>query len=192
MNLDPKSFKARATISAFIVFTVLAVVLTNNSEFAVNNAILKPVMTLFDSYARWTRLEQRWSLFSPEPRRYIVQYVFHIRFRDGSTTVWQRPAPPKWGFFARYYVSDWQKFDTASNRMEDPALWPDLATWVARQFPNSKNPPVEIQLVARLADTPAPSANGSAWPASEAFHFRVQPIFTFDAVSGQVVSGVSR
>ena len=169
-------------ISGFILLNVCAVVFTNsNSAFP-----LQPVIQrLLLPYARFTRIMQRWSLFCPEPRRYVGKYFFEISFKDHSVRQWHRPDSPKWGYFERHIASHWQKFDTASNHMQDRRLWPDIAQWVKRRFWSAGNPPETIRLVYSIAPTPPPNEHGSAEPAPSAFVFRDHVIFTYSVARGE-------
>jgi hypothetical protein len=149
----------RVAISAFIVWNGLVVLLTNCQEIRVPPTLL----AILEPYARATRLMQRWSLFCPEPRRYSAQYAFEITRRDGSRTRWSRPLPPQWGFFARHHASNWQKLDSASNRMETPFFWPGLARWAEREFRDDSNPPTQISLYKLVTQTPPPGPDGAFW-----------------------------
>lgn len=137
-------------------------------------------------YGRWTRLLQRWSLFSPEPRRFMQSYFFEVTFRDQTKTRWQRPYPPSWDFFARHHAYNWQKLDTASNHMEDPQLWDDYAHWAQKKFWSDRNPPTEIRLIRRAAEILPPKDNGAIWHNLEDFHFLEQELFTYDVATQEL------
>jgi hypothetical protein len=152
------SLRSRLAVSAFIVWNIAVILLTNSQTFIPPMA----VMTALLPYARATRLMQRWALFCPEPRRFFSQYFFEVTFKDGTQTHWSRPESPNWDFFGRHHASNWQKFDTASNHMEDPRFRADLAAWVAGHLANEANPPERIVLIHHIAPVPPPPAGASA------------------------------
>ena len=177
----PKDRRIRWVISLFIVWNVFVITLTNTQTMIAPWSVVR----LFVPYARLTRVMQRWALFSPEPRRYVHSYFFRIRFKNGMETKWQRPYPPRWGFFARHHSSHWQKFDTASNHMEDSQLWPDLAAWIGRKFANPENPPVEIQLIRHSADIPPPSPSGNVMAPASTLVFKDRVVFDYFPETGE-------
>jgi hypothetical protein len=167
MNLRP-------LITIFILWNMGAVLFTNNQSAFLPRFLSAP----FDGYARLTRVMQRWSLFAPEPRRYIGLYFFRIQFKDRSIQDWQRPLPPNWDYFERQHAYNWQKFDLASNHMEDIHFWPDLAAWIERKFHDDHNPVAQIQLFHRVAETPPPETSNN-------FKFSDKNIFTYSTETKQ-------
>jgi len=135
---------------------------------------------VFLPYARFTRVMQRWSLFCPEPRRYVSSYYFVATYRDGSTRRWQRPFPPHWGYIARLHSANWQKFDSASHHMEDRQLWPDLARWASSKLASpGEGAPIQLQLFRHFAVTPPPNPTGEVQHDAKDFQFIERPIFTY-------------
>ena len=165
----------RLLISVFVLWNSAAILLTNSQSSFISWSDQK----WFLPYARLTRVMQRWALFSPEPRRYVHNYYFNIEFKNGTTTRWQRPYPPNCDYFERQHAYNWQKYDTASNHMEDQRLWPDLGAWIGNQFQSDVNPPVRIQLFRHAADTPPPNETGYALHDSSEFSFVDGLIFTY-------------
>jgi len=172
----------RTLISAFILLNILTATLTNTQGNWVPLSISSPLLV----YGRWTRLLQRWSLFSPEPRRYTQSFHFEITFRDGTKKLWERPYPPLWDFFERHHAYHWQKLDTASNHFEDPHLWPDYAHWVQREFSNDRNPPTEIRLIRKAAEIDAPAQTGYIWHEPSELNFIEQTLFTYDVATQEL------
>jgi len=170
----------RLFISLFILLNIATVLLTNTQSAFVPADYVRPL----EIYGRYTRLLQRWSLFSPEPRRFVQLFFFEILYRDGSKSTWERPMPEVSGFFQREHAYNWQKIDTASNHLEDQHLWPDLGRWAARKFWDEKNPPQTVRLVRRIAAISPPLEDG-VWRETRDLKFTEQVVFTYDVASGE-------
>src|SRR4051812_1457031 len=94
----PLSKKKRVVISAWIVYTLVAVFLGSADPLVEQNAVQR----FFYPYLVWTRLLQSWKLFTPTPRKHMLKYRADLVFKDGTSKSWMRPYPPNWAFFPRH------------------------------------------------------------------------------------------
>src|SRR5438067_269077 len=104
----------RRIISFLIVAHIIAILLGSSRLVPTPSS----VQSFFHPYLWWTRLEQDWKLFVPTPRIFSIRYHVDIDFKNGKHIRWQRPYPPKWGFFQRMLCYHFQKWDLASNRID--------------------------------------------------------------------------
>jgi hypothetical protein len=169
------SKKWKGVISLFIIFNCLASVIAPVKPRSEQNAIQR----FFYDYALWTRLLQEWSLFTPNPRKFIVYYRFQIEMQNGQKIDWVRPYPENWDFFQRHLAYNWQKFDLAGHNLDRPDLYPDVADYMSRKFANDSNPPHTIKLFREEASIPPPKPTGDAWPTKDELHFMDVPLFTY-------------
>jgi hypothetical protein len=164
VQLIPSQPWKRGLISAFIIFNIVAIGFGSSRPVAEQSLITRFV----NPYLVWTRLLQNWPLFAPEPRRFIVKYRAEITFRNHAMTVWERPYPPDWDFFARHLSYQFQKWDTGSNNLEKPIisdfLWLDFAHYLEKLYANPANPPDHITFFRSRAAVPPPNETGYAQP----------------------------
>ncbi len=163
-QLIPATAWKRRLISVFIIFNIVAISFGSSKPVAEQSFITK----LVNPYLVWTRLLQNWYLFAPEPRRYLVKYRAEITFRNHAMTVWERPYPPKWDFFARHLSYQFQKWDTGSFNLEKPLisnlLWLDLSHYLEKLYANPANPPDHIYYFRSRAAVPPPNESGYVEP----------------------------
>lgn len=151
------SRQRRLLLSAVFIFNFAAVLSGTSLPHSQQNLFQK----FFAPYLLCTRLNQNWALFVPEPRKNAVKYHVDIVFKNGQTSVWQRPYPPNWDFFARHLSYSFQKWDLAANYLDSPGpIRKDLANYIQHRYWNDANPPVTITLVKSKAKWPPPNESG--------------------------------
>jgi hypothetical protein len=169
----------RAVISAFIIFNIVAIGFGSTAPISEQNFLEK----IFTPYLVWTRLLQNWRLFVPTPRKFLINYQAEITFKDGTQKTWKRPYPPHWDFFPRHLAYQFQKWDLASNYLEQPVLssllWADLAGYLTRIYDSPSNPPEKIEFFRSRADIPPPLETGYVQPDLAHVHWDDQLIHTY-------------
>jgi hypothetical protein len=162
----------RWLISAFLVATVGAIVVTNLPAGAVQRR-LAPVT---QPYLNATGLDQSWNMFAPDPRTEILYLEARVVHADGRVTIWR---PPTGGpLLGSYRDSHWRKFVEHAvvrpgNSFGWPQLWRPLALYVASQEADDGSPPVSVTLVKRSAFVLPPGGN-----APDHTPFREEPYYT--------------
>jgi hypothetical protein len=149
----------RRLISAFILFNITAVFFGVPKRPEERNFAEQ----FFNPYLKWTRLNQQWRLFVPEPRRFATKYRVEIEFMDGTRTTWQRPYPPNWDFFERHLAYNFQKWDLVADHLETSAqVRMDLAKYIQRNYQYFDSPAKYIKLIRARANWPDPHPEGYA------------------------------
>jgi hypothetical protein len=139
----------RWLISVFLVVTVGGIVVANLPEGAVQRDLAK----VTEPYMNATGLDQRWSMFAPNPRNEILYLAARVVHADGRVTIWHPPADG--ALLGAYRDYHWRKFvEHAVTRPgspeEWPQLWEPLARYIASQA-HDGSPPVSVTLVKRRA-----------------------------------------
>jgi hypothetical protein len=168
----------RYLITAFILFNVIAIPFSTSVPKGEQNFGQR----IFMPYLVWTRLNQHWPLFVPTPRQYAKRYRVDVEFRSGRTVSWRRPYPPNWDFFERHLSYSFQKWDLASNYLDQKGpLWNDLESYVQRLYWDDANPPIIVSLVRETADWMPPNETGYAFHEDEQEHlqWRDRRLFTY-------------
>jgi hypothetical protein len=169
----------RGVISAFIIFNIVAISFGSTAPVSQQG----PVERFFTPYLVWTRLLQNWRLFVPTPKKFFMNYHAEITFKDGTKKNWQRPYPPNWDFFPRHLAYQFQKWDLASNYLEQPGLssllWEDLGSYLTRIYNDPANPPEKIEFFRSRADIPPPLETGYAQPDLSQLQWQTQLVHTY-------------
>jgi hypothetical protein len=144
----------RLAISGFLIFTILAMVVSNlprsESEATARN--------FFDSYLYATDLRQRWNLFAPDPSKKTLQLSARISYADGSSEIWNFPSGGNLLDPYRYYR--WRKLARRVNSNTSIAiLWQPVALWIGREQADPDRRPVTVALIRRWAITRPPGSN---------------------------------
>lgn len=165
-------------ISAFILFNIAAIPFSTSRPVRDQNIFQR----IFMPYLVWTRLNQHWPLFVPTPRQYAKRYRVDITFQSGRVATWRRPYPPNWDFFERHLAYNFQKWDLASNYLDQRGpLWVDLAEYIQNLYSDPGNPPIVISLVRETADWMPPNETGFVFHENEInhLHWRDQRVFAY-------------
>lgn len=144
----------RTLISVFVFWNIFAVLVGKNFEGTWASRLVMP-------YLVWTRLLQQWNLFVPDPRKEAIRYRAEVEMEDGQVIQWQRPYPPNWDFFERHLVYHFQKWDLATQQLDQyPGLWLDLAEFLERGYRRTGYQPRVIRWLRSTAKRPPPPASG--------------------------------
>ncbi len=149
----------RALVSAFLLVTLTCLVALNLPQSQLRQA-LDRVAT---PYSQALGIDQRWSLFAPDPRTAIVEPSARVTFADGSSVLW--PGVPAGGAGVDEYVtSRWQKWAEWLTQERYAVLWRPAAEWVARSYANRGRRPIRVELVRTISRLAPP---GGAAPGSQ-------------------------
>ena len=147
----------RLIVTAFILFHVLAIFLW----LVPASPASAGARTVTRAYISWGGLWQSWGMFAPNPSRLNLYISAEITYRDGTQRAWSFPRMNKLDLFSRYYEERYRKFEEYAHLDNFDGLWPDMATWIARNNnPDPSNPPVRVELIRNWWIVPPPPANG--------------------------------
>jgi hypothetical protein len=170
MMQEPATLKHRSLINAFILLNVVGAFFWSQ-PFDYQPRTF--VCDLVGGYLRFVGLWQHWDMFSPEPRSVRVRMDATVTLRDGSKRTWTFPQMDHMGLFERFRKERFRKWAHDNVRLDSEArIWEPTAHYIARQFADSKNPPVAVALNRHWADIPPPDSGRD--PANQPFH-----VFTF-------------
>jgi hypothetical protein len=137
----------RGLISAFIVLVVFSVVVWNMSSSHLKDRAL-PVTKPF---LITVGLDQAWNVFSPDPRRQVIDLIARIDYAGGGHGVWHIPTGHRGLGELRAYR--WQKLlESEIADANKDLLWRPLAQWVARTHTGPGRRVVKVTLVRRWYD----------------------------------------
>ncbi len=117
----------RYAITAFILFFVYSTCVGAMLDSRLKTALMTPVQ----SVVMYFGLVQNFLTFSPEPPRSNRRLFAHVKYDDGSTTIWNYPEIEALSSFKRRLQAG--RYRTAYLRnLRKRALWPSFARHVAR------------------------------------------------------------
>lgn len=156
--LRPARRGARVALGAALAWLVASVLVWNLPDGALRPVLLPAATPVVHGLA----LEQRWALFSPDPRDRSVWIEVGVVFADGGAA--RIELPDEQGTLRDVR---WRKWVTRVERQDRQHLWSAAASWFARSF---GGPGVvrEITLTRRSSRTPPPgSGEARTWDAFE-------------------------
>ena len=155
----------RALISAFLVVTLVAIVVTNLPE----SHLRRQVGRVAEPYLHATGLDQAWRLFAPEPRRFTIGLRASVTYADGSGDTWRPPAGGD--LVVGYWDYHWQKWQEWVMDVRHRDLWRPAAEFVAREHARRGRRPVRVTLV-RLTSRNLPPGGGpdTARPVAQPYY----------------------
>lgn len=142
----------RMLISAFLVFTLLGIVVWNLPGGVLQRRLLPVARPYFQSAG----LDQGWGVFAPDPRNITNDFFARLQYPDGSETIWRYPLGNP--VLAGYRTYRWQKWSEHVT-LDVPSLQAPAAHWVENTQIRNGQHPVVVTLVQRWADTPPPGSN---------------------------------
>jgi hypothetical protein len=166
----------RAFINAFIILHVYIIVIWGLPSSRFRYVMTQPVQ----SYVLQTGLWQSWDMFSPEPLSLNFTVEAHIRFRDGSTNVWEFPRMEKLGIWERFQKERYRKWRERIRQDSYGIAWNDTARFVARLHNNPANPPVKVTLVRHWQAITPPALRPGTLDAKDYQPIAKDPDFKFN------------
>jgi len=157
-----QTFLGRALLSAVLVFTLAAMLISNLPDSQLRRSGLKVVNGFLDV----TGLHQNWNLFAPDPRRITLELEAHIVYDDGSEVIWQPTVgDPIFGVYASFRWRKWASY--VVNRGNASGLWKPTADWVARTHVRDGHFPARVVLIRRSYLAPEPGRGTTQPPFNE-------------------------
>ena len=160
-----RSSVGHGVISALVIFTLVAVLISNLPQRSEARTTLLP---RFDPYLVGTGLKQGWGVFAPDPTRRTSQLSAEIRFADGSITMWHLPRGGNG--LSEYRWFRWRQFGQDVMNPGSRHLRPAFARWIAAEHATEGRKPVIVTLIRRTARTAAPGTDDALEWKREAFY----------------------
>ena len=160
----------KLAVSVFVVAVLSVAVIQNFPAGDVDRRLSGVV-----PYASVLGLEQRWSIFAPDPYRIAMVVEAEVRYSDGTTGRW---SPPKGGpAVGAYRDFRWRKYEENLRQDKNAGLWRPTAAYVARRERDLGRRPVRITLVRRWYDLlpPGPGPDRGPWQQARFFSLSVRP-----------------
>jgi hypothetical protein len=136
-----RSAFGRALISAFLLVTLISIVIANFPR----STLRRDVLRVSAPYLNATGLDQGWSLFAPNPRRQSIALYARVQFANGAAQTWGVPhGDPLTG---NYWDSHWQKWVVFVVNGRHRDLWKPAAEFIARDLARPGRRPVRVTLI---------------------------------------------
>lgn len=146
----------RAAISLFVIATIAAGFVLNMPE----SRLRHEAAVVAEPYAHALGLQQRWSVFAPEPRRASIDLQARVRYADGTGVTWH---PPRGDDLVGPYW-DYRWFKWMENVIQDSAeqqLWKPAALYVAQEKQTEGKVVTRVTLIRRWQALRPPGVQGS-------------------------------
>jgi hypothetical protein len=131
----------RALISAFLLLTLAAIVVTNLPQ----SKLRRDLLPVDERYLNTVGLDQAWRLFAPEPRRASIALHARVQYANGDTQIW--PLPTGGDLIASYWDYHWQKWLEFVVLDSHAELWKPAAEFIARDRNAPGRRPVRVTLI---------------------------------------------
>lgn len=176
MDPEPAPTWRRALVSAFVLVTLVGVVVWNLPDSGVRRA-LAPALT---GYITTVGLDQNWGVFAPNPREITLDLYARVEFEDGAEQVWRMPDSGP--VLKTYRIYRWRKW-MENVRLDANAreLWEPTARWLVRIHEGPQRLVTRVTLVRRWQDIPPPGSD--AQPEWNEFAF-----YSFNPRTGESTS----
>ena len=145
----------RMLISAFLIFTLLGIVVWNLPGGTAQSKLIPVARPYFQSAG----LDQGWGVFAPDPRNMTNDFYARLDYPDGSQVVWRYPLGNP--VVATYRTFRWQKWSEHVAIDARSVLLDPTAQWLVRTQVRDGQHPVQVTLVQRFADTPPPDSKAA-------------------------------
>jgi hypothetical protein len=113
----PRKF-ARALISAFVAFNLIAIV---SWCVPLESPLVSAGRSFSRPYLLWTGLFQKWDMFAPDPSKLNCYVGAQIAFRDGHTALWNFPRMENLGIVEKYFQERYRKYANDNLRLDSDA-----------------------------------------------------------------------
>ncbi len=160
----------RVAISAAIVFTLLAIAVTNLPGTSHLNQSLSGKT---QPYLNAIGLDQNWGVFAPDPRQEVLALKARITYSDGTSEIWEPPR--RNALFGGYSDYRWRKLSENLLTNNNLSVGLQIARWIAREHRRRSQLPSKVTLIKRSADLPPPGPK-----AGKPLRFREKPVVDAD------------
>ena len=159
--------RARRLLGSALLVTVLLAILTSSLPDAPG---LRSIATPLRPVALALGLDQRWTIFAPDPRRDGIRVEGRVAWSDGVRTVWRIPErDPVLGAYSDYRWRKWAEW--AASDAHGPWLWRPAAEYIVRTLPDRPGARPEELVLVRLTTPIAPPGRRQrgSWTAQEVY-----------------------
>lgn len=122
----------KTKIFAIWIFIALHLAIIFTSSFPDRNKLSDLIQDKLSLYVDYTGLEQRWTMFAPNPTSLNAYVEAEISFEDGSMDTWIFPRPTKMTFWEIILGGD--RYCTIAERYlkyeRHAEIWSDVASYV--------------------------------------------------------------
>ena len=160
----------KLAVSVFVTAVLAAAVIQNVPAGDIDRRLSGVV-----PYASLLGLEQKWSIFAPDPFRIAVIVEAEIRYADGTTGHW---APHKAGpLVGAYRDFRWRKYEELLWQDRYAGLRRPTVEYVARLERSSGRRPVRIELIRRwyALRPPGPGPDRGPWQRARLYSLALEP-----------------
>jgi hypothetical protein len=172
-----RTLPGRVVISAFVVITVLTVVIANMPPSRLQDLLI----SADHPYLYGVALDQSWEVFAPDPRRETINVLGRVTYADGSTATWRvHRRNPVIGEYTDYRWLKWAEFVISPSYDE---LWRPAALYVARHMATPTKRPTHVELVNRYTQLQQPGEIKGPPPVLE------NPIYSTDITEAMLRKG---
>lgn len=134
----------RTILSVVLVFTLIAIVVTNLPD----SYVKRRASEITQPYLNATGFDQNWGVFAPDPRRDVIELEGRLVYPDGTQQIWHHPHGS--ALIGAYRDHRWLKFaENAIADVHEGDLWRPTALYVLRQA-RSGPAPIRIELIRRF------------------------------------------
>jgi hypothetical protein len=165
----------RAILTAFVLFTLVTIITANLPDSPLRGLL----STVTEPYRNAVGLNQRWNLFAPEPGRQSSTMVARLVGVEGRETTWRLPR----GGPATHAYWDYRWRKWSSVLADEPDLWDEAASWLARREATRGRRLREVTLVARWSELKPPGVKPETGP------WRARAFYRWRAPSHQRLGG---
>jgi hypothetical protein len=136
-----RSAAGEALISVLVCVVVLIAVAWNLPDSYLKRSLVE----IFRPVAESTGLQQKWSMYAPDPISVLETLEVRVTFASGGPRTWTfRRGDPVIGSFTWYH---WQKFKEQLIRNRDAV--PEFAQWAVRQLTAPGDRPEHVEVLVR-------------------------------------------
>jgi hypothetical protein len=140
-----RSSRPREIAISVMVIVILGVGVVGNFPDA---AITRAASPVVDRIALPLGLDQRWSMYAPDPPRRQEEIEVHVAMADGTDKVWTLPhLNPLFGIA---FSPRWRKFK--ENLLTEKQIRPDFVHWVVRELTGPGDRPVYVEMLLRTEE----------------------------------------
>ena len=165
------SVAGRIVISAFLVVTIVSVIIWNLPQSEIQRRSLKVVRP----YITALSLDQNWGVFAPDPRRETLDFFARVRYADGTEEDVRMPTGGR--LVGAYWDYHWWKWVESVTNDQRQALWKPAAVWFSRRATTDTRRPVQVTLVRRWYQIfpPGPGPSRGPWQEAEYYTLEITP-----------------
>ena len=147
-----RSLIGEGAISALIVVILSIAVVWNLPDSPIQRTLAPALAPI----AIGAGLEQKWSMYAPDPPRIWEDVEAHVIMADGADQVWRLPRYDR--VFGVAAAHRWHKFK--ESLLSEPGIRPDFAHWVVRKLTRPSERAVRVYLVEQTEELSPPGVNG--------------------------------